>query len=367
MVNTVIKEKTQTRKRLMVLTVAFTMSVVCTGIAYFLITDFQHRLTDEQTIAFDALIEIESAKALPDQRHMPAIAAPAANEPRVLPMLAYPHSVALGKPDRGALQSPAKLHASAHFTVREGHNYGIQELIDALKQAGAAVHREHGDSPKLHIGDISLRDGGPFPPHWSHQSGCDVDLGYYLRKKHDHTTMGLATRRKLDVARTWTFLESLLLSGNIEYVFSDNTLIPMLYKEAKRRDLYTQHELDTWFGTGRGIIRHLGGHRDHLHIRMRPSASKEAISKFVEQEGQYAIRRLLDRRPVFANVGLHDNWTSLANRYGVGLARLKRFNRVPEDFILPEAGTRVIIGFQSPKHGYRSANPRLTGRAKRDI
>lgn len=362
-----LAQTAQARKRLVVLAVVFAASVALSGLSYFVATDFQHRLSSQQAAAFDALIQQGEMKILPPKRTRPASNIVSFDQPRALPDLAYPHSVALGKPDRGALQRPAKLLPSRHFTVREGHNYGTQELIDVLNAAGESVHQQHGLSPQLHVGDISLRDGGPFPPHWSHQSGCDVDLGYYLKKKHDHTTMGLATRRRLDVERTWTFLESMLLTGQIEYIFSDRTLIPLLYREAKRRDLYTQGELNLWFGSGKGVIRHLGGHRDHLHIRIRPTASLEAIADFVHHEGQYAIRRLLDRRPVFANVGLHDNWTTLANRYGVGLDRLKRFNRIPEDFLLPDAGTRVIIGFQSPKHGYRSANPRLTGRIKRDI
>ncbi|MGB0645862.1 MAG: penicillin-insensitive murein endopeptidase [Bradymonadia bacterium] len=359
-------KRAQLRRRIVMLTVAFTASIFVSGAVYFVSNDLQHRLSDEEAAAFDRILttSLTVRSPLRKKRLEPT---PQYDGPPPLTDLPYPHSVALGRPDRGALQHPAKLKASAHFAVREGHNYGTQELIDALKRAGKAVHDTHGPSPKLHIGDISLRDGGPFPPHWSHQSGCDVDLGYYLRKGHDHTTMGLATPRKLDVARTWTFLESLLLEGNIEYIFSDRSLIPLLYREAKARDLYTQQELNRWFRSGEGLIRHLNGHRDHLHIRIKPSASVEAIAQYVEKNGRYAIKRLLDRRPVFVNVGLHDNWTTLANRYGVGLKRLKRFNGAPEDFILPEVGTRVIIGFQSPKHGYRSANPKLTGRSKHDI
>jgi hypothetical protein len=363
----VLANTAQARKRLVVLAVVFALSVASSGLAYFVLSELQYQLSSQELTRFNALIELGDTKTVPAQRGTSTVQTVIFDQPTVLPALAYPHSVSLGKPDRGALQSPAKLQPSSHFTVREGHNYGTQELIDILNAAGESVHAQHAVSPQLHVGDISLRDGGPFPPHWSHQSGCDVDLGYYLKKRHDRTTMGLATPRRLDVERTWTFLESMLLTGQVEYIFSDSTLIPILYREAKRRDLYTQHELNSWFGSGKGIIRHLGGHRDHLHIRVRPTSSLEAISAFIHNEGQYAVRRLLDRRPVFANVGIHDNWSTLANRYGVGLARLKRFNRIPEDFLLPEIGTRVIIGFQSPKHGYRSANPRLTGRVKRDI
>ena len=179
---------TQFRRRITMLTVAFTASIFVSGAVYFVANDLQYRLSDDQVVAFDRLLDQPVAVQDPvrAKRIEPA---PLYDEPAAMTALPYPHSVALGRPDRGALQHPAKLTASRHFVVREGHNYGTQELIDALKRAGKAVHDAHGTTPRLHIGDISLRDGGPFPPHWSHQSGCDVDLGYYLRKNHDPTIM----------------------------------------------------------------------------------------------------------------------------------------------------------------------------------
>ena len=44
------------------------------------------------------------------------------------------------------------------------------------------------------------------------------------------------------------------LEGNIEYIFSDRSLIPLLLREAKSRP-YTQ-QLNRWFRSGEGLIRH---------------------------------------------------------------------------------------------------------------
>lgn len=288
--------------------------------------------------------------------------------PRLSANLKWPHSVALGRPDRGSLQHPDRLQADSAFTVRPRQNYGTVELISALRRAGQSVQTIHEDSPKLHVGDISLPDGGPFPPHWSHQSGCDVDIGYYLTKRHEESRFKVATTRTLDAARTWTLLESILINENTTYVFSDEHLIPLLYREARSRGLYTKSELARWFGRysregrGQGIIRHLRGHADHLHIRIKPNASAEAVSEFENRHGANTVAALLHRRPVLADVGLKDNWRTLATRYGVSEKRLRKMNRAPEDFILQEAGSRIIVGFRSPKHNYRSANPRLTGK-----
>jgi Penicillin-insensitive murein endopeptidase len=59
---------------------------------------------------------------------------------------------------------------------REPRQYGRAEMIRALQAVGAAWKRAHPTGPRIGIGDISLRGGGPMPPHVSHQRGLDVDI-----------------------------------------------------------------------------------------------------------------------------------------------------------------------------------------------
>ena len=356
------------RYRAAVLVAAFGVSVLLGGILHVFTVSGRDDFTKLEDAQFQSLLASEPAPAYFEGPPLLMEDIDTVVGPRLSADLDWPHSVALGRPDRGSLQHPERLHADSAFTVRPRQNYGTVELISALRRAGQAVQALHDDSPKLHVGDISLPDGGPFPPHWSHQSGCDVDIGYYLSKRHEEHRFKVATRRSLDAARTWTLLESILINENTTYVFSDENLIPLLYREARSRELYTKTELARWFGKysregrGQGIIRHLRGHADHLHIRVKPNASAEAVSNFEHRHGTHTVAALLDRRPVLADVGLKDNWRTLATRYGVSEKRLRKMNRAPEDFILQEAGNRIIVGFRSPKHNYRSANPRLTGK-----
>jgi hypothetical protein len=57
-----------------------------------------------------------------------------------------------------------------------GHERTIRRIVDVL----AAYRAEHPNAPRVVIGDISLRHGGPMDEHVSHQNGLDVDV-YYPR------------------------------------------------------------------------------------------------------------------------------------------------------------------------------------------
>ena len=56
------------------------------------------------------------------------------------------------------------------------HQYGLPETVQALQALGAAWQRAHPQGPRIGIGHLSLRGGGPTPEHSSHQNGLDVDI-----------------------------------------------------------------------------------------------------------------------------------------------------------------------------------------------
>lgn len=60
--------------------------------------------------------------------------------------------------------------------ARPERQYGTAGAVRALKAIGAVWAAAHPKGPRIGVGDISLRGGGPFRPHQSHQKGVDVDL-----------------------------------------------------------------------------------------------------------------------------------------------------------------------------------------------
>jgi hypothetical protein len=59
---------------------------------------------------------------------------------------------------------------------RPHHRFGLPETIRALQAIAAGWAQAHPNGPRIGIGDLSLRGGGPIWGHSSHQCGIDVDI-----------------------------------------------------------------------------------------------------------------------------------------------------------------------------------------------
>ncbi|WP_078888239.1 penicillin-insensitive murein endopeptidase [Streptomyces sclerotialus] len=81
----------------------------------------------------------------------------------------------LGKDPAVSVQLPDS-GPGFHSTGRADHRFGRAETVRALQAVAAAWQRAHPRGPRIGIGDISLRGGGPIPGHGSHRLGLDVDI-----------------------------------------------------------------------------------------------------------------------------------------------------------------------------------------------
>lgn len=162
-----------------------------------------------------------------------------------------------------------------YVVKREDHAWGTPRTIRLLQEAIAGYTRGGRGGPKVHVGDISLRGGGVFPPHLSHRDGRDVDIGYVLRGADADTLRFVgAERGNLDVARSWALIEAILASGRVHYIFMDYGLQRIFYEHAaaagaspQRLDELLQYPRGE--GVSAGVIRHWRGHRNHFHVRFR--------------------------------------------------------------------------------------------------
>ncbi len=178
--------------------------------------------------------------------------------------------------DTGVLKSGVQLPSGKYYVVKHPSlSWGTGETIRLIQTAVAAYRRAWRSSPKIHIGDISKKGGGPFSPHKSHQHGRDVDIGYVLKgSKADEVRFTTANSSNLDVARTWSLLDAFLDTDQIKYIFVDYSLQELLYEHAKKKGV-SKDTLDELFqyprskGRGHGIIRHSKGHVNHFHVRFR--------------------------------------------------------------------------------------------------
>ena len=248
----------------------------------------------------------------------------------------------------GFLKNPIALESSDRYKTRKGRNWGVPEMIEAIQQAVDEVHANHPKTKKLVIGDLSRKRGGHFPPHLSHQSGRDADIGYYLKGKYQPEYLQKIGARQLDVERTWTFLYSFLKEDKVQYIFMDYRLQRPLYKYLKSVIKLPPKQLRRYLSYPRrsgGIIRHLKGHADHLHVRFYAPQSIAAGKLYLRKHGKKVLRPV----PVYYRIRRGDRLIKIAKRYRVKWRKLMRWNRLSKRRARRlRPGQRLVVGYRTP-------------------
>lgn len=238
-------------------------------------------------------------------------------------------SVSLGRPQAGALFNGIQMPKGSMWRlVNPVQTWGTEETVDALIRVIKYVNAKHPGTPPLYIGDISEKHGGHVRPHISHQSGRDIDLGfYYTTGAHWFRT---ATRANLDLARTWTLIRAFIMLTDVERIFIDRRVQKLLrnYAASIGEDAAW---LDSIFGgprsTDHPLIIHEPGHRSHLHVRL--------YNPIAQESGRRLYRLLLTHKfikpPTYYiryKCRRGDTLGRIARRFGTSVRALKRANRL---------------------------------------
>ncbi|MEO6775946.1 MAG: penicillin-insensitive murein endopeptidase [Kofleriaceae bacterium] len=187
----------------------------------------------------------------------------------------------IGVPWAGALAHAAKLEAGDGYVVRRpSRAFGAKHVVAQLRAAIGEVRALYPGLPTLAIGDLSAEHGGRISDHRSHQSGLDVDVGFYFTKLPAGPRAGFTeANAALDLEATWAllaaFARTAALADGVQMIFLDYDVQRRLYDFARRRGT-PERELDFMFQYphGRdeltGLVRHWPGHANHMHVRFKP-------------------------------------------------------------------------------------------------
>jgi penicillin-insensitive murein endopeptidase len=162
-------------------------------------------------------------------------------------------------------------------------HWGLPRFADAIARAARKVANERPGAP-LYAGDLSTRNGGgPLSPHFSHRSGVDADLLFYVSTLGGASVDspgfvhfgpdGLARDERgqrwlrLDVEREWLLVKALLEDpqARIQWIFVSDVVQAMLLEWAVARG----DSIETIRRAQEVMLEpHPGGvHDDHLHVR----------------------------------------------------------------------------------------------------
>lgn len=198
-------------------------------------------------------------------------------------------SFSVGQPNAGWLVNGRKLaresrnHRVLPHTYRRGWYYGGTELLDALMRAANRVARKHPSSV-MRVGSLSREGGGKvYPPHASHQSGRDADIGLYCTDLDGQPvdppgfprfdgrlgdTVDSTGRYLFDLPRNWAFVESLISDENarVQWIFLDTPLKWLLLDYAVRVGAK-----DSIIDKAEKVVvrpNNSSAHDNHFHIRI---------------------------------------------------------------------------------------------------
>ena len=220
----------------------------------------------------------------PDER--PAIESPLTFREIIDPARRSAGSVALGNTSRGGLIDPAMVPDAGEFHyILPAHlgrptHYGTDELVELLLTSAEQVATAFPAS-RLAVGNLSVFDGGRISWSRSHNSGRDVDLGFFIRDK-EGADLPLETlvhiRRSgavaeipgatFDTERNWAVVKALLTSetAKVQWIFIYAPLERMLLAHATKLG-----EPQALIDKAATIMHQPGDsapHDDHFHIRI---------------------------------------------------------------------------------------------------
>ncbi len=251
-------------------------------------------------------------------------------------------SVSIGRPDSGRLMNGVQLPDDQRWVVvDQQHAYGTRETVEFLRAAVKAVNRRYPESPRVHIGHISGPKGGRLSPHRSHQSGRDVDVGFYYVDGEQWYRRG--TKDNLDLARTWALIKAFVTETDVRFILVDHRIQALLRAHAVEsgedpawvRDLF-----DGTKGKSRPLIRHASGHATHMHVRFyNPIAQETARLSY-----QALVQLQLVEPPthyINHRVRKGETLIHLAKRYGTSVKAIKRANRLRSNKIIARKSYKI--------------------------
>ncbi len=183
-------------------------------------------------------------------------------------------------PWNGKLGNGEKLEPGDGYEIRRpSRAYGAPHVIEHLRDAIAEVRALYPDVHTLAIGDLSAEHGGKISSHRSHQSGLDVDVGFYFR----HLPAGYPDAfavgdGSLDFDATWALIAAFARSSGertgVEMIFLDYSVQRRIYDWAQAHGV-PEGELEAVFqyphgqSATSGLVRHWPNHTDHFHVRFK--------------------------------------------------------------------------------------------------
>ena len=231
-------------------------------------------------------------------------------------------TVSVGFTEAGRLINGIQMPQGKTWTVIAPENaWGTRETVDGLIAAATAVHEQFPTCGPLRINHIGKKDGGYLRPHQSHQSGRDVDVGFFYK---DPASLGRPVKARellLEAAQNFALLKALVMQTDVQMVLVDRRVQKVLYDWALAHG-EDRSWLDSLFHSGfSSLVQHARGHRDHFHVRFFSPRSQELGRRL-----QPLLAKVPKQNVLIHRVAKGDTLGRIAMRYGSSVSFIQRAN-----------------------------------------
>jgi penicillin-insensitive murein endopeptidase len=201
-------------------------------------------------------------------------------------------SLSIGSPTSGWQVRAKRLRGSKALRIKNrerGYLYGHPALVLMLQRSAQQLIKQSPASVLL-VGDLSSEPGGPIPGHRSHQSGRDVDVGFFatdrdgraheLREFVAFDGDGRARDGSglvFDDYRNWLLVQLWLKDhrAEISHVFVSTPLRERLLAFARARPAFRRYHAQA------AVLlkqpHNSNAHDDHFHVRIACPARQQNL------------------------------------------------------------------------------------------
>lgn len=251
-------------------------------------------------------------------------------------------SISVGFAESGRMIGAVKMSQDPAWTlVVPEYAWGTQETIDYLSAAARLVKAQFPDSVPLRVNHIGKKDGGYVRPHRSHQSGRDVDLGFFYKNDVGPGGLPRAREKLIDPARNWALIRAIVTQTDVQVILADRRIQNVLYEHALAQG-EDKEWLDSLFHAGTAsLVQHARRHRDHFHVRFFSPRSQE-----LGRRVQPLLAKRPDENKVSHRVRSGDTLDHIARKYGSSVRMIQRANGMRSTFL--KLGRSLTVPMRGP-------------------
>lgn len=251
-------------------------------------------------------------------------------------------SISVGLAEAGRVINAVQVQPAPHIeVVAPEQAWGTKETVDYLNAVAEDVAAQVPDAPALRVNHIGNKEGGYLRPHFSHQSGRDVDLGFYLQAGVDPRQLKGSRLQSMNMAANWALVVALASKADVQLVLLDRSVQNALYEYGKAHGA-DPLLLEGLFRSGKqSLFQHARRHKDHFHVRFYSGRSQELGRR---------VQPLLAKRPD-ENLAVHriragDTLGHIAIRYGSTVKLIQRANRLGNNLL--RIGRTLTVPLRGP-------------------